>query len=420
MSYSRRIPILAILLLLVLRLSIGWQFLYEGLWKYNTLSSSKPWTAEGYLKAAQGPYRDHFRDMTGDPDDLKWLDYDAVTGRWDAWRDRFVAHYQLDEEQQKKLDELLNGKPEFTADLKLMPPGVEIDDKNTKSDDNLKKVVRYDAKSKQLIVDGKTHLTPRERSQLKAKAKVIPVKKGEEISKEDKRTNDLVNRYHRAVDDVFKRASKLSYKEKLAASIKGDPTRAGVIREKQKGTVDYKYMGEIDKYRLYLESYEEDLKKADQDFRYVHLAHTKKNEISPLRSELIGPVKALDDEFKLHARKLLTVVQLERGPLKPEQTEMHKVNMMTIWALLVLGCLLISGLGTRLAAIAGAGMLMSFYLVIPPWPGVPQPPSPEHSLFINKNSIEAVALLVIACFPTGRWFGLDSFVAAIFGRRKKK
>ncbi len=413
MSYSRRIPILAILLLLVLRLSIGWQFLYEGLWKYNTLSSSKPWSAEGYLKAAQGPYRDHFRDMTGDPDDLQWLDYDTVTSRWDSWRDRFVKHYQLDEDQQKRLEILLNGNSDFRAELKQLPPGVKIDDKN------LKDIVKYDAKAKRLIVDGKAHLTPREYNQLKSKAKLKNANKGEELSKDDKRHNDLVRRYHKAVDDVFKRASRLSYKEQLAASIKGDPTRAGVIREKQKGTVDYKYMGEIDKYRLFLDAYEKGIKDAEIDFRFEHLAHTKKNEIAPLRQQLVGPVKALESDLKLDARKMLTVVQLERGPLKPENTQMHKVNMMTIWALLILGCLLIFGLGTRLAAIAGAGMLMSFYLVMPPWPGVPEVAGPEHSFIINKNSIEAVALLVIACFPTGRWFGLDSFVAAIFRKRKK-
>ena len=59
----------------------------------------------------------------------------------------------------------------------------------------------------------------------------------------------------------------------------------------------------------------------------------------------------------------------------------------------------------------GAGMLMSFYLVWPPFPGVIDPPgSTEHALFINKNFIEAVALLAIASLPTGQWFGLDRWI----------
>jgi len=68
----KRVSILGVLFLVILRISIGWQFLYEGLWKYNTLRSNTPWTAEGYLKTAQGPFRDMFRAMTGDPDDLAW------------------------------------------------------------------------------------------------------------------------------------------------------------------------------------------------------------------------------------------------------------------------------------------------------------------------------------------------------------
>jgi hypothetical protein len=45
---------------------------------------------------------------------------------------------------------------------------------------------------------------------------------------------------------------------------------------------------------------------------------------------------------------------------------------------------------------------------------VPQPPGPEHSLFVNKNLIEVIALLAIAALPTGSWFGLDSLVRKLF------
>ncbi len=56
--------------------SVG-SFVYEGLWKLNTLSTAKPWTSAGYLRNARGPIRNVYREMTGDPDDLHWLDYDA-------------------------------------------------------------------------------------------------------------------------------------------------------------------------------------------------------------------------------------------------------------------------------------------------------------------------------------------------------
>ena len=65
-------------------------------------------------------------------------------------------------------------------------------------------------------------------------------------------------------------------------------------------------------------------------------------------------------------------------------------------------------------------MLLMFYLAMPPWPGVPLAPGPDHSLWINKNLIEVVALLVIASLPTGRWFGLDTLVGRLPLKTAKK
>jgi uncharacterized membrane protein YphA (DoxX/SURF4 family) len=94
--------------------------------------------------------------------------------------------------------------------------------------------------------------------------------------------------------------------------------------------------------------------------------------------------------------------------------------MLTIYCLLGLGICLMCGFATRLAAIAAAGMLLSFYAVWPPWPGVPSAPGPEHALFIDKNAIEAIALLAIALLPTGTWFGLDGALGWLFRRKRSK
>jgi hypothetical protein len=72
----RRISLFGIVFLVLLRISIGWQFLYEGLWKHQTQSTGNPWTAKGYLMNAQGPFRSFFRGMVDDPDELNWLDYE--------------------------------------------------------------------------------------------------------------------------------------------------------------------------------------------------------------------------------------------------------------------------------------------------------------------------------------------------------
>ena len=43
---------IAVVLIVLLGIAIGWQFVYEGLWKLNTFSSAKPWTSAGYLRNA--------------------------------------------------------------------------------------------------------------------------------------------------------------------------------------------------------------------------------------------------------------------------------------------------------------------------------------------------------------------------------
>jgi uncharacterized membrane protein YphA (DoxX/SURF4 family) len=103
-------------------------------------------------------------------------------------------------------------------------------------------------------------------------------------------------------------------------------------------------------------------------------------------------------------------------------TSQQKIDHLTIWALLGIGGLLMIGLASRAAAIAAAVLLLSFYLAIPPWPGVEdllEAAGPEHSFIVNKNLIEVLALLAIACMPTGQWFGIDRlFRVFVPGKRR--
>lgn len=428
----KRIGGAAIVLIVVLRMSIGWQFLYEGLWKLDTFGSVKPWTSAGYLRNAQGPFRQNFRNMTGDPDELNWLDYDSVASRWDVWHEMFLAKYpDLDDAQKSALDSMLNGKKEYVAKLEKLPEGVVFDfDKDLKA---LKGTVRFDEKRGQLIVDGKKHLLPAERDKLlelslsdKEAAQYLapgaPVIAGDDAKKAtlDAKIASL-REYRKAVEDVFKRSSQLSYKERLAASVKGDPERAGLTFEKYKGTIDAERMGKIKLYKEQLARYEANLAKADQTFQHEHL-NKQWGEIQSMRNELVSPVKALDTEFKSQAGKLLRVDQLSAGPVGDVPTPVTQVDRNTIWGLIILGTLLIVGLFSRVAALGGAFMLLMFYLAIPPWPGVPalsEVPGPEHSFIVNKNSIEIVALLAIACLPTGSWFGIDGLFRWLFAGKSR-
>ena len=121
MKNDRNIAVIACVVIVALRLVIGWQLLYEGMWKIRTLRSPTPWTSAGYLKNSQGPFRGMFRQMAGDPDELGLLDVRKVSARWDDWHKRFVKHYRLDKRQQARLAQWINGQKSYKAEIGEIP-----------------------------------------------------------------------------------------------------------------------------------------------------------------------------------------------------------------------------------------------------------------------------------------------------------
>jgi uncharacterized membrane protein YphA (DoxX/SURF4 family) len=405
-SDLRKISWLALSLLVVLRISIGWHLFYEGLWKLSTQKTANPWTAEGYLKNATGPLRTTFRNMTGDANDLRWLDFDAMSAKWDAWRDRFVAHYGTDP---KELNRLLDG-PDAGFDVAVdLPPDFKFDEL-AKSVGVAKDAIKYDEKSKKLIVDGKLHLLPTEQAKLL------------EVLKEEPRKSeyaDACTRLTKAINDVAKKASRLAYRERLAAMLKGDPDRVGIVQKaKKEGEPDLVVtVGEVENYKDLARRYEANYAKAKTQFQWDHLER-QYSELQQKRRSLVGPVQALEKDLIEDANKLLSTDQLSKGPAPDAATEIRRINFRTMWGLTIFGILLMLGLLTRVSALGGAALLTLFYLAMPPWPGVQEIASIEHNLIVNKVFVEMVALLAIAAMPSGKWFGVDAIISALIHRRK--
>lgn len=409
MTDTKKICCVSITLIILLRLSIGWQFLYEGLWKFHTLGTPTPWTAEGYLRNAQGPFRNYFRNMTGDPNDLDWLDKDKVAAKWDDWANRFASHYQCDEKQQADLLKLLNGAKDYRVELAALPEGVAIPK-------NLAKIVQFDAKAKRLICSGEYRMLAKEREAL---LELAPLKEDDPEAKQKS-----VKAYRDAVLALYNRATdpkSMSLKDRLAVAIVGNNAATDPSVTERTFALFGNPPRDLKVYQEKIANYEENLAKAKkQAAMHFPQDHLQKqwNELQSLRGKLVGPVKSLDAELKVSAQKLLSAEQLALGPVRLPSTPIDRVNKQTMWGLVILGTLLLVGLGTRYAALGGAVMLTMFYLAMPPWPGVPEAPGPEHSFIVNKNFIEVLALLAIAALPTGQWFGLDRLVAKFCCRRK--
>jgi uncharacterized membrane protein YphA (DoxX/SURF4 family) len=392
-----RLALPALILVVVLRMAIGWQLLYEGLWKIDTLTTPKPWSAVGYLKNAQGPLRGLFREMSGDPDDLGWLDYDRTAADWDDWIARFGSHYQLDEKQAASLHRIVEGsysvvnkRKVYVEALDKLPSGIVDLNKASRVSS---RVCWFDAKAKRIYVDAHEHLKPDELEKLRT------VVKG--------RDDAEAKKYLTAVQSVYDRQKKgMGFKEKLLGALKGNPELVG--------NDDWQQVGKLQQYKDQLIRYENALVKADQDFEWDHLNHNWEK-LQTLRAELSGPIKTMDAELKEKARSLLTLNQLALGSVPGRWTQLEVADQLTIAGLTIFGAMLLLGLGSRIAAVGAAVMLFNFYMAMPPWPGVPAAPGPEHSYVINKNLIEVIALLGIALMPTGSWFGVDALLARCCG-----
>jgi thiosulfate dehydrogenase [quinone] large subunit len=111
----------------------------------------------------------------------------------------------------------------------------------------------------------------------------------------------------------------------------------------------------------------------------------------------------------------LSFLQQARGPLAGlfhwmagNAGVLGYVNLLNIWGLILLGTSLIVGCLTRTASAAGILLILLYYFCNPPFVGYFYSIPAEGSyLIVNKNLVEAAALLVTWAMASGRFYGID-------------
>lgn len=95
--------------LILLRLVIGWHFLFEGLHKIHSLYSPKPFSSEIYFRESSGPLGKFMKGFLPDPDAelIAKLDEKSITNEWNSTFKNFTSSYQLTPEQTKSAEEIL-------------------------------------------------------------------------------------------------------------------------------------------------------------------------------------------------------------------------------------------------------------------------------------------------------------------------
>jgi len=379
--------------LVLLRLAIGWHFLFEGVEKLTTPG----WSSAGYLRESSGPLADHFRSLAGDPvveyfavvklpegeDPTKVPQHTrmppALNEEWDDYFARFVKVYRLD-------------APET-------PSGEEAPPANQKEMAQKKLEQRKDKMVSWLLGIDSAKPVTKSAFGVSAPVMMTPQQRYDEYLKKVKEVDDL--------EKVQLTTFGPNVGAKLTAA-KGDMRR-----------MRSDLLADIAAQRL-------EMKKALREV----LTASQKKQFDPKEY-------TLDDESPEMARALReapvvnhpTLKDFMEGPRKPAWNDWSWVTSWSklTWAdnavrfgLLGIGACLILGLLTRTACIAGAVMLLSFYLAMPALPWLPENPKAEgHYLYINKNIIEMLALLALATTTSGRWVGLDGLIHYFKMRRRQ-
>jgi uncharacterized membrane protein YphA (DoxX/SURF4 family) len=90
---------------------------------------------------------------------------------------------------------------------------------------------------------------------------------------------------------------------------------------------------------------------------------------------------------------------------------LRAVDLLNIWGLILIGLALILGCFCRAASACGIALLALYYLAHPPFIQSDfRIPLEGHYLFVDKNIVELLALLVFLVIPSGQLWGLERLV----------
>jgi uncharacterized membrane protein YphA (DoxX/SURF4 family) len=457
--------------LILLRLAIGWHFLYEGWHKYHSTvigptETNRPFTSEGYFRNAPGPLGPIVRAQLGkDPDDaaLERLTVEPapagkdapderippVVGREiDDYTQRFLTSFNLDDAEKNEAET----KAKKAAKAKVvvfLTTSVAGGQSQTEYRAKLAELRRLTARQSSLLsrdVDG---------------ARIMALKG--EVAKARKESLDALDAevakdLRDELGGIIKKklgADKLTAVPKLSTFWGMNDQDPFVILVPQ---TDGKSLPKLydERYSAYYTAFkatyplsDDEQKRADAKFDEAkeltiqwlpgknavpasvavgQLALSDMNllaaapSVIAAREGLLSDAREESAQMTRYLAAALTDNQARSAPppVKPEKSAfLTWMDRLTIWGLMVMGACLLFGVLTRLNCVLAAGFLAMTYAFSPPFPWLPAPPNNEGNyLYVNKNLVEMLALLALATTLSGRWFGLDALIHRLFSRDK--
>ncbi len=432
---------LRIFFLLALRLAIGWHFLFEGLHKIHShevglTETNRPFSSEIYFKVAPGPLGAQMRKQFDDPS----IVIESIVKPAESFTAEAFAKLSLIEQAKAcpapvaaELDPLLSAteeaiKTEAEADLKAADAA---EAKAIKAADEAEAKALKDADGSNTDAAQRPMLPP-----VPLLAPTAP-----DLSSSKTEAEAARNKAKADADDARRKAkadAETSRKDarKRAESFKDLAARDLTAAKAKYARWVYGAEGRNTKVKFisgdaaltapqrlaHLEWLRQEAKSAE-DRQSTGLGNgygIDSKKAAEIRTDLIAAESDLARDASAFVTELKKDLTGGTAAVEPARTSLgQRLDIVTMWFLVVVGGFLLAGLFTRVACVLGAGFLVMTYLAHPPFPWYPSPPNTEgNPVFINKNVIECLALLALASMPTGRWMGLDALIRRMFGSRR--
>ncbi len=392
------------MLLVALRVALGWHFFSQGVEHYHDPN----WSSEGFLRQAKGPWADFYKSKVPD-----FHGFHELVAH--PWRDPQQAEKAKAANEAKK-PELPKGEVTKSSSDKTQP--------GDKTADNAKKLANNaptegnpqpsDADARRVADENKkaTDKAPKLPTEgepsPEPKKKDSPTKRAEEqLAEELAVARPIYDDFAKRVIDDWKQRE-----EQVAVHYGFDEQQkqkaAAVFETYKKSLVGYLASIEND---LYL--YQRELRRLDQmqsfkgsndiPFASKRLGD-KRREIANQPNAWLADIRQMERNFDEDLAAIATDEQQNRGQVAQSETSLRKSDRVIVWAMLICGGCLIVGLFTRIAAVACAAFLVLVMMSQPPWV-----PGTITTLF-PYQVVETLALLALATTAVGRWGGLDFFL----------
>jgi uncharacterized membrane protein YphA (DoxX/SURF4 family) len=450
-------------MLVVLRLALGWHFLYEGVWKLTHHDAFLAET-EGFLSVARGPAAGFFNGLVPDIDGQKRLEHDLeivdvkdqeagdgkpakqsrLAARWERIRKDFVDFYQPEGAKNENSDRYkqFDAAANQVCQRHIHGLGEFVKENGDKIKAHFESFGRF---NEQVKTDPSTDFMRQRRwDQLQeyrkeAKGWTADLEDREKALKAD--LMDLLDEHRKGEVEAVNTATQ---KDKLKAATAALEADLAKLPSPKKDAKPEATGFELVSGTLPHDDIAKDFNKATSPAgpkpadppRDISAAPAKSDDVK--KKSNIGPSKsqsAAKSKDKSKAKPNAkpspaadaTIVAVDFSPLAKDRDpagpfresrnpftwpRMEKLTFILGYGMAAIGFCLMIGLCTRLSALAGAAFMLAVVLSQPSYPGVYPPDVPQlgHALLVNKDFVEMISLLVIASTSLGRWTGADFFL----------